>query len=62
MKERSTEKRRPEATTGGVLKGALTDMRYFGRSKFSRSLVYKKNVCLIWQAVFKLGYTFCQVR
>ena len=25
------------------IKGAVTDMRYFGRSKFSRSLVHKKN-------------------
>ena len=24
-------------------KGAVTDMRYFARSKFSRSLVHKKN-------------------
>ena len=34
-------------------------MRYFARSKFSRSLVYKKNLSLIWLVVFKLGYPFC---
>ena len=28
-------------------KGAVTDMRYFARSKFSRSLVHKKNFNLI---------------
>ena len=42
-------------------KGAVTD-RYFVRSKFSRSLVHKKNFTLIWQVVFKLGYIFCQER
>ena len=42
-------------------KGAATDMRYFARSKFSRSLVYKKNFSLRWQVVFKLGYVFCQI-
>ena len=26
------------------MKGAATDVRYFARSKFSRSLVHKKNV------------------
>ena len=44
------------------LKAAATDMRYFARSKFSRSLVHKKNFSLIWQVVFKLGYVFCQER
>ena len=34
-------------------------MRYFARSKFSRSLVHKKNFSFIWQVVFKLGYV-CQ--
>ena len=29
------------------IKGAVTDMRYIGRSKFSRSLVYKKKFSLI---------------
>ena len=41
-------------------KGAVTDMRYFARSKFPRSLVHNKNVSLKWQVVFKLGYVFCQ--
>ena len=40
------------------IKGAVTDMRYFARSKFSRSLVHKKNVSLIWHVVFKLGHVF----
>ena len=44
------------------LKGAVPDMTYFARSKFSRSSVYKKNFTLKWQAVFKLGYAFCQER
>ena len=39
---------------------AAADMRYFGRSKLSRSLVHKKNFSLILQAAFKLGYVFCQ--
>ena len=43
-------------------KGAATDMRYFARSEFSRSLVHKKNFTLIWQVVFGLGYVFCQER
>ena len=43
-------------------KGAVTYMRYFARSKFSRSLVQKKNFSLIWQVVFQLGYVFCQER
>ena len=38
------------------LKGAMTDMRYFARSKFSRSLANKRNFSLIWQVV--LGYLF----
>ena len=37
-------------------------MRYFARSKFSKSFVYKKNVNLISQVVFKLGYIFCEKR
>ena len=41
-------------------KVAVTDMRYFARSKLSKSLVHKKNFSLIWQVVFKLGYLFCQ--
>ena len=44
------------------VKGAATDIRYFARSKFSRSLVHKKNFSVIWQLVFKLGYVFCQER
>ena len=40
------------------LKGAATDMGYFARSKFSRSLVHKKNFSLIGQVVFKVGYVF----
>ena len=43
-------------------KGAVTYMRYFATSKFSRSLVQKKNFSLIWQVVFQLGYVFCQER
>ena len=42
--------------------GAVTDMIYFARSKFSLSLVHKKNFSLIWQVVFRLGYVFCQGR
>ena len=42
------------------LKVAVTDTRYFARSKLCRSLVHKKNFSLIWQVVFKLGYLFCQ--
>ena len=44
------------------IKGAVTDMRYFARSKFSVSLVHKKNSSMIRQVVFKLGYVFCQKR
>ena len=40
------------------IKGAATDMRYFARSKFSRSIVHKKYFSLIWQLVFKLRYYF----
>ena len=39
-----------------LFEAAATDMRYFARSKFSRSLVHKKNFSLIWQVVFKSGY------
>ena len=45
-----------------AFKGAATDMRYFARSKFSRSLVYKKSFSLIWKLVFKVGYLFWQER
>ena len=45
-----------------LFKGAVTDMRYFGWSKFSASLVHKKNFSLICQVVFKLRYVFCQER
>ena len=44
------------------IKGTVKDMIYFARSKFSRSLVHKKNFSLIWQVVFKLWYAFCQER
>ena len=30
-----------------LIKGAATDMKYFARSKFSRSLVHKKNFSVI---------------
>ena len=40
------------------LKGAVTDLRYFARSKFSCSLVHKKNFSLILQVVFKFGTYF----
>ena len=33
-----------------------TDMRYFARSKLSGSLIYKNNISLMWEVVFKLGY------
>ena len=45
-----------------LVKGAATDMIYFARSKCSWSLVHKKIFSLIWPAVFKLGYVFCQDR
>ena len=35
---------------------------YFASSKFSKSLVYRKNFSFIWQVVFKLGYVFCEER
>ena len=41
-------------------KGRVTDMRYFAGSKFSMTLVHKKNFSLIWQVVFKLGAVFCK--
>ena len=41
-----------------TFKGAATDMRYFSRSKFSSSLVHKKNFSLIRQVIFKAGYFF----
>ena len=43
-----------------AFEGAVTDMRYFASSKFSRSLVHKKNSSLMWQVVFNLGHVFCQ--
>ena len=36
-----------ETFTEETLKGAVTDMIYFARSKFSVSLVHKKNFSLI---------------
>ena len=46
---------------GQNLKDAATDMRYFARSKFSRSLVHQKNFSLICQVVFKLGYVYGRI-
>ena len=45
-----------------ILKAAAADVGYFARSKFSRSLVHKKNFSLMGQIVFKLGYVLCQER
>ena len=42
-----------------VIKVAATDIRYFERSKLSRSLVQEK-FQLDRQVLFKLGYLFCQ--
>ena len=42
------------------LKIAAADMRYFARSKHSKSLVHKKIFSLVCQVDFKLGYLFCQ--
>ena len=39
---------------------AATDMKFFARSKLSKSFVHKKQFGLIWQLVFKLG--FCKGR
>ena len=38
------------------LKAAATDMRHLARSKFSWSLIYKKNFGWISQVVFQLDY------
>ena len=38
-----------------IFKAAATDMRYFARSKFSRSLVHKKNFSLIGEVLFRSG-------
>ena len=51
-----------ESLKSQTIKVAATDMRYFARSKFSRSLVQTQNFSSIWQVVFKLGYVFCQER
>ena len=45
-----------------IIKGTVTDMRYFPRSKFSRNFVHKKHFSFIWQVVCKLWYVFCQER
>ena len=45
-----------------VVKGAATDMRYFTRSKFFRSLVHKKSFSLIRKVAFNLGCVFSQER
>ena len=47
---------------GASFKVVATDTRYFTRSKLFRNLDHKKNFSLMWQAVFKLEYTFCQER
>ena len=44
----------PLKITIGLFKAAAADMRYFARSKFSRSLVHKKKFSLIWQSVFQV--------
>ena len=41
------------------IKVAVADMRYFARSKLSKSLVHRKKFSLIWEVVFKLVYLFC---
>ena len=43
-----------------MFKVGATGMRYFAKSKRSKSLVLKKTFSLIWQVAFKLGYLFCQ--
>ena len=43
------------------MKVAVIDMRHLARSKFSRSLVRKKNFGLMWREVFKLDYLFVKV-
>ena len=48
--------------SGTLFKVAARDVRYFARSKLSRSLVQKKNFRVIWQLVFKLGYLLGQER
>ena len=45
-----------------MFKVGATGMRYFAKSKRSRSLVLKKTFSLIGQVAFKLGYLFCQQR
>ena len=45
-----------------IFKVAATDMRYFARSKFSRSSGHKKIFNMICQVVFKLRNLFCQER
>ena len=40
-------------------KAAGTDMKYFSKSKFLKSLVYKKKFTLMWMAVSKLEYLSC---
>ena len=40
------------------IKVAATDMRYFIRSKFWRSLVHKKNFGLMWLIIFTIEYFF----
>ena len=44
------------------IKVVATDVRYFARSNFCRSLAPKENFTLIWQVLFKLRYVFCQER
>ena len=45
-----------------IIKAGETDIRYFARIMFSKSLVHKNNFDLNWKMVFKLEYLFCQRR
>ena len=44
------------------VKAVVTGMRKFAWSTFSRGLIRKKNVGLVWKVVFKLEYLFCKAR
>ena len=41
-----------------MIKATVTDMSYFAKSTFSRSLVHKKDFDFIRQVVFSLEYLF----
>ena len=43
-----------------VSQAVVTGMRKFAWSTFSRGLIRKKNVGLVWKVVFKLEYLFCK--